>query len=723
MPAVPSTNTRPLLRLHSSEDFTAQRIAEYGYGGVIFDTVSPPSEIFLQCRAENLEAWLDISDVAFGNRPELQRWELRFEQSQPLFERSVSTLLDPFHPESADAIIELLARFDTTPLAGVLCDWNRRGPATSLFPSFPWSSQMVDRFDAGKLEALIANTGAEAARFRQKYWKTLSLLSGQNIERVRSACESRNLQFKVREFSPEWEVLQLDNTLRARLDSRSRNDWPQLLQGDSPAAMLRNFYRFTHAGAARFQVKGSPHSFTSAAKLINKAIATGSAKIAASKNAARVGVLFPGRSCRTHYHPDGHRLTRWVGDDLKRIASLLDDLHFDWVFVREGELAKRLQELAMIVMPSVTALATTTWQTLEDFVENGGNIACLGLLPRWSENGRDKGFEERVGKAALVSVEDLYSAYAALENATPIPSTIGFPIFREHRSGGRLCCYQPRLNQDAEDARLRVHQILHESLAPDFETQTREILYAHRICTGEETADEFFVFNTSTEPQHVNARFRPEIDWFSEIEIASTDLATGEARRLYSWMPHPIEQGGGLSMSLDLAAAEARFITIKDVTGKDQQPTIERASFEVESFDGKVATGYATESGIQKLALRRDKKLQWHESEFVAVPTPLLLDDWNEITNVNSTEYSRRITLPEEWLGCRVFLEIARHDALIKVVVNGKNCGERFSLPLRFEITSAVKFGDENLLEIQSTPCPEEVLARLTAYPNIEIDC
>ncbi len=211
----------------------------------------------------------------------------------------------------------------------------------------------------------------------------------------------------------------------------------------------------------------------------------------------------------------------------------------------------------MIVLPSVTALSWAAWRKLEEFAEAGGKVVCLGLLPRWSERGRDEEFESHVGRTTRLTVADAYEAYNLSERAgtaaqsarraaelaafaaagldgddiaggalPPITEFVGYPIAREYRSGGRWSCYQPRLNRDAADARLRASQILRESLPPDLETQAPHILHTRRILRSDRTqtdgstdgtaADEgtdtdadgelLFVFNANEAAQHVHLR-------------------------------------------------------------------------------------------------------------------------------------------------------------------------------------------------------------------------
>ena len=367
--------------------------------------------------------------------------------------------------------------------------------------------------------------------------------------------------------------------------------------------------------------------------------------LSVAKSGARVGVLWPLRSLRAHYNPRGHRFTRWVEEDVRATAKLLDELHFNFVFLPEETLCAAPCEetengaallcgaaempLQVLVLPSVTSLSRVAWEKIEAFCERGGRVVCLGLLPRWSEIGRDQELENRVLRATRFHVEDAYESYGATEKARArgrvsppvLVGGVGYPVAREYASGGRLCCYQPRLNGDEEDAFLVVRRMLMESLEPTCETQERSVRVSHRVshCEG----DLFFVVN-GEDARRVNLRLRPT----QEGAPFLLNETYGDWKSLPVAMPFSAEEGGGLNLSLEMAAEEAKLIRI--VPG--EVPRAERATFHVETLDD-FARGYATQSGVPQIALRDggdNARVSWRRAEGVVLPPPLLLPDlWN----------------------------------------------------------------------------------------------
>ena len=742
-----------MLRLQTPAAMEAKAIKSAGFSGVILPAEMASKEVLefvRRCRAVGLGCWIDLSELDAPDES-LHGQRLVFEKNQPRFLPAEYDSLDILHPRSGAIAVEILESFSSdTPLLTDVTFQPTKGMIGAPFPDFPWSPGLPESFLARhnfnilhRIETLVSSGGDEASRIRQQYWDEVYLAHETHfLAPIRGWCAQQKVAFHAANDRAEWAAFSLDEVLPARLNSAATalegaGGAPVLLDGQE--TRIPEFHRFLRTGATAFEREHSAELNTAPDILFNEIIAREAGVFHRTRNAAKIGVLFPGRSAQTHYHPDGHRFTRWVGEDLGLVTDLLDGLHFDWMFVSEEQISTAdrdgnalsvgaaRHDFEMIVLPSVTALSWECWQKLEAFADGGGKVACLGLLPRWSERGRDRALEKLIGKDSRLIIEDLYQAYDALEGHAPMPPTIGYPVFREYHSGGRLCCYQPRLNADAEDARLRVRQILHESLSPTFETLAEKISYAHRT-TPE--GDVFFVLNEGEEAARVNARLRPLIV-ADNSTVSELDMADGVAKKIPVTLPYSAEEGGGIGLAFELAAGQARFFEMHAEPGS---PTIERASFEVETFDGETAAGWMTQNGPPQVALRQAGKITWHEAEEdVVVPAPLLLDgdEWNAkslpLESHRQTEYSQGMTVPADWKNCRVFLDVAASSNAVQCLVNGGNAGLKISPPFRFEVTLLLAFGASNDFtlrvwqELGNSEAEDSPPARLVAYPRVEV--
>jgi len=538
------------------------------------------------------------------------------------------------------------------------------------------------------------------------------------------------------------------------------------------AARLFEWHRFLLAGATRFEVDWNLAATKGRSRVLHLYIARQVMALHMGRTGARVGVLWPMRSAWAHHHSKGHRFVRWVEEDVALVADWLDDLHFDWIFLPEDDLTNapiedrvldvrqstRLTSLLLcgaaqlpletIVLPSVTCLSRAAWAKLEEFAERGGKIVCLGLLPRWSEQGRDTEQELRIEKQTRCTLEDVYAAYkregaAQSPEESLAPSSVGYPILRQTAAGGRISTYQPRLNDDRADARLRVRPMMSESLAPDLETQTPDIRYTRRKGSA---GDLFWVWNARGETQKCNLLLRP-----GQVQaVEESDAWRGSSTRLAVWMPLPRDEGGGLALAGDMAANETRLFQIDTLTGEEADQSIvphgESANFAVESFDGEIARGWARQSGVPMFAVRENGRMKWWRGEAVTVPSPILLDEWEAQPMQGDlgeapVEYSQNVRLPAAWRGYRLRLEVAvsspgNAENGVQAWANEQPLGQRFALPLGFDLPASAapqEIGADGedagapLHIVVQVEWPNEQavgeapLARLVAYPTVEI--
>jgi len=648
------------------------------------------------------------------------------------------------------------------------------------------------------LPSLVADTGAGAAQVRQQFWQTLARERCAELETLRAFCAESNLQLRgaITPGSPARAISLLGGVPQAlrvldvpgidiSIDSQDclsarlaagvaelagkRGALARIpraeLESQTPQNLLPRLQRLLHCGITIFDTRqahaqgGAPpiihEPLIAARRGFNERLARLATALSRGRSGARIGVLWPARSLQAHWHPRGHRITRWVEEDLRAVTQLLDDLHFGFLFVPEDDLCgasisksirpsfgghpefgctlrcgQSSHPFEMIIVPSVSCLSRAAWDKLEEFVEAGGKVVCLGLLPRWNEDGRDGEFEARVGKSTMMTVADLYAAYAQSEGAElpddGEPSVIGFPIVRSKVSGGRLGCYQPRLNGDAADARLRVRQMIADALPPELESGAPDVLLSRRIC---EDGELVFIVNESEESQRVNVRVRPLRDGAP----FRCDALSGKSSPLGEWTPLGKGEGDmdrGLALPLELGAGEAELIWIEYGA---KVPHAQRANFFVESFDGRTMRGWATQSG-EPLALVRenesgDKDLVRWSAPFVEIPPPIACDEWSlEHMESGVCEFQLRVSIAREWQSCRVFFDIAPPmRQFAELFINGQSLGARAAAPYRWEITRNLRAGEENRKENQlslrvwSDEAPPVGSARLVAYPIVEI--
>ncbi len=674
---------------------------------------------------------------------------------------------------------------------------------------FPWTNQMATRFAAlhgyeitENLSSLVADTGEKAVRVRQDFWQTISTLLRENFAtpwgnwaraenvalqwRLCAAPLNRLVAFYgeptawlhdardvvgevvvevARDAAIFGDAKNSSDTVLVRSlaslssslslsASETKSHAPRITVAFETAPPLFEWHRFLLAGATAFEVDFSHTQQAESvahAQLLQPYLARQIAVLQPEKS-ARVGVLWPSRSGWAHHHPKGHRLVRWVEEDLCDVADWLDDLHFDWRYVGESAIAQATIEdrvldirqsarptpllccenavLQTVVLPSVTCLSRAAWAKLEEFANAGGKIICLGLLPRWSEIGRDEELEKHLETQTRCTLEDVYAAYRREgreknEIEMLAPSSVGYPILRQTTRGGRISTYQPRLNLDRDDARLRVRPIFTESLAPELESQSRGLRFTRRGGAGQ---NDFWLWNTRQETAKINVLLRAG----NVAQIAHRNFWNASSSPCAVWMPLLEIEGGGAALSFEMAAGETRLFrveTTQNTSLENNEPHGESANFAVENYDEKTVRGLMQQSGVPTFGVRQNGKLRWFQGENVVVSSPLLLDDWEQQDSDSThNEYSMSVEIPVSWCGCALRLEVApfaTNENVVEAHDGEQLLGRRFAPPLTFdvpthqhEVALSLKLRVEAARDNAVVEAP---LARLVAYPRVEI--
>lgn len=547
----------------------------------------------------------------------------------------------------------------------------------SALDQLPWSPLLPEVFREQhgyellpRLAALIAPWGEEAAMVRQNFWQTIKVLLQRNWwQPLRAWCEENQLQLAlwarlegeesfnhmVRAYgdcAPGGQaahrlfVTAQDSSFLTRFTASvaalEKQEPPVALwlENKTPQEQLPLLHRLWQQGigghiAPRLE-PGQP--FAPALPDWNKELSRVHQWLAVSRPAGRVGVLISSRSIWAHYHPRGHRLTRWVWEDYLSATSFLDELHFDFLLLGEDEIkGAALQEgqllcgraaipVDVLVLPGATTLSWDLWRRLKQFVESGGKVICLGLLPRWSEKGRDEELEQAVSQTTMLTVADLYDQ-KPFDLWDAEESSLGFPITRQNEQGGRWACYQPALNPDRDDARLRVRQMLKDSLPAPLEIQLPHVRFARR-----ETAhgNLFFLANSGpAQDWHLRLRSAQEIEQ-GKSTLYERQTTKDKAQTLLVWTQFSPDEGGGVGLDLAPGPGEVRWIEWRFENDWEEAPAhLERASFRVESYDGQTARGYALHPGEPRLLVQEKGRFQSHRGPTVVLPPPLLLpDEW-----------------------------------------------------------------------------------------------
>ena len=737
--------------------------------------------------------------------------------------------------------------------------WSENAP--DALRRFPWHDALPPLFKARHnadladvLPSLIADTGSDAVRVRLDFWACVTQLVCENFgQSWRAFADENNYQLRfdwtddnlnhlVANGADMVELARFADSCGLQIEEISTSSTRATLRLLSSLTELRD----DNATAKRVLVRQNDVSLSQKNALWfaganafetrcnadfdaqnETAIAAYTARISdvlgCGKSAARVGVLWPGRSLHAHHHPKAHRFVRWIEEDIAATMQMLDSLHLDFLFVPEDEIeaadvrhrvldvaaapsaitpsaitpsakgfshheteingtkSQRVisseieksydaqerqdssaalgmtqnlsdvtnansQNAALIcgasrlgfecvVLPSVTCLSRAAWRKLSEFVDAGGKIVCLGLLPRWSEIGRDEELEAQVERATRTNIEDVYDSYRLEERGTldalhqSDPSSVGYPVVRQTLNGGRFSTYQPRLNVDRDDARLRVRGLLVESVTPEVETQSTSIKHRARV-QGNRTT--FWTWNDNERSHRANLLLRPLKNLSSMDDENAWD---NSSTRCAVWMSMPQAEGGGAAFSAEYAPDETRIFAFNDGDFSDSNPMsphLESATFKVETFDGEIARGLAMQSGTPSISLRQGGKSRQFFGANCVVPSPLSLDEWTVAPTTTHIEYSMSCVLLAQWRhdlrenSARLWLQIVppSHTIAAEAVFDNGESKRVFTSPWTFELPRKTAENESLFIKLRVWPANAEnqdFAARIVLYPRVEI--
>lgn len=522
--------------------------------------------------------------------------------------------------------------------------------------AFPWPGGLAKQFMSRhgypllpQLPALTTDTGVAAPRIRRNFWETVAArYRSHALEPIRDWCHANGVAVsfsfpektdfvdQLRHCVDPLAVADLsdvffvgpgpDLRLRARIALHPRDAHPGretlLVATHPPAGDCVSVRRAALATAARLGLTSSLTSpppppqrleTSDTVAALHEWQGRGHLLSRAGRRACQVGLVFPLRSLWSHFHPQGHDpLFRVVETDLRYLTDLLVQLGHEFDLLDEEALVhahienERLcvgeRTYQMIVLPSVTWLPRAVWDLCVGFSRQGGRVAVLGVPPRESEVGVDTEFADKVQSDTLIDVAAVYAAYEKAARGEPAPLD-SFPIFREDPSEGRLCCFQPRLGEDQDDARLRVMQIMVESLDPEVAGSGDTVSYEHRRL---DDANLYVIANQTNEPVRARIRVR-------RTGIPSRwKVDDAEYRELPDYA---VIDGLVSAFSFNLAPRETAAITIRP----GAHDHVDGANFTVtgltESVGGVLtAAGYSLQNGkVRALFEPRAGQPEWVE--------------------------------------------------------------------------------------------------------------
>lgn len=360
--------------------------------------------------------------------------------------------------------------------------------------------------------------------------------------------------------------------------------------------------------------------------------------MSAGKATPRVAVLYPLRSAWTALHVTGEpAIAELVEEDFLFVTRLLQETQYEFELVNEAAIVDgevvgdRLRlgsvDFPILILPSCPCIGRAAWDRIMEFLEWGGKIICLGMLPEGFEEGPDTGLQEELMRLAAVEVDVIRKAYL-LRRESLFGGQQVYTYTHKNAAGGRFSAFQAGLSTDPEFARGEVRQILNTYYPPDVEGRDASVLYRRRALGG---LDLYWIVSTAAEVMDARLPLRghgaPEI-W---------DTVTGERSPIwqYTWIGADqtvvtvrLQPGEGVLLALpseEREHVEAANFVLTAVEGSAEDIRVEG----YEDSQGAVKAVGSLTGPPQAIWKRGRHPVRLHGVAGVAPPALKLDEDWN----------------------------------------------------------------------------------------------
>ena len=299
--------------------------------------------------------------------------------------------------------------------------------------------------------------------------------------------------------------------------------------------------------------------------------------LSGGKHIAKVLMLYPINSIWTNYVPQTrNEIGNVIEFDFNYLTDTLLKLHFDFDYtdedilseakVENGKLKIADEEFELLILPPLTHIKALAFEKIHEFVDSGGKVIADTLIPtallEYEPNDAHKKLTDLFGKDPQGMLHNFRNG------AT-------FGITHKNGNGDVYVVEGKGLNRERKKEKL--NEIILKCIKPDVTISNEDVFYLHR---QKDEYDIYFITNVLQEDKgEVELTFEkvgvPEI-W---------NPNTGEIEKLNVYQI----KDGRLSITLNFHPSESHIIIIRD-----EKPFsfITKSNIHVESFDGKVISGY-----------------------------------------------------------------------------------------------------------------------------------
>jgi len=302
--------------------------------------------------------------------------------------------------------------------------------------------------------------------------------------------------------------------------------------------------------------------------------------LSGGKHVAKILIVWPINSMWTNYVPQGHnKITRSLEENFNFLTDTLLRLHFDFDYVDEDVLNKAHikngkifisnEEYELLVLPHLTHVKKSTFNTVKKFVKTGGKVLADTVLPVELLESRKNGTIKEITALFGYNPDDLIKQLQ--DNIKAVRKSKGHKNVR----------FLNAANYSKAKKEKELKKTIDSLITPDVTISHEDVFYLHRIKDG---YDIFFIINTGRQK-------------IGEVEISFEKLAkpelwdpdTGDIKPVNSFRI----KNNRVHIKLNFNETASYLVVMKE---KIPSQYISDSNFLIESSDNKEISGYSFEN-------------------------------------------------------------------------------------------------------------------------------
>ncbi len=298
--------------------------------------------------------------------------------------------------------------------------------------------------------------------------------------------------------------------------------------------------------------------------------------LSGGKHVAKLLMLFPMNSIWTNYKPQKRDVvSKIIENHFNFVTDTLLRFHYDFDYadedifngakIKDGKIKIRDEKFEVLVLPPITHITKTTFDSIKKFVEGGGKVLADTFLPVSFLDSEKDGAVNQVKELFGVDPDDLLNIYNGGKNKK-VKTQKKENVFVIHGKG-----------ISKTERRKKIKDALEKLVVPDVSIDNEDVFYLHRIKDG---YDIYFFVNIQ---QNKAGKVNISLEKVGQPELWNP--VNGELQKIYNYRVN----NNRLEFTLNFDSTESHIVILKN---KLSDSYITDTNLVIEEFKNDLVRGY-----------------------------------------------------------------------------------------------------------------------------------